>query len=502
VTTVDRQWVAKSICLAIRDEFNPTATVTKIDGKTLTLAFRASAWPQELETYLSEPTLLRLIRVKSGKNGGFLREPLDRPVLLLSDRHPTWVAQCLTPLDDPLKTSEKVDHFEAIKLNTTSGRVRVRVTNEKTRQPVTKCLVYVSDNDSGKDLEADRLDSPDAAGVTTSSRFFNHVAFVRVAIGGSGKPIAVPITDKLCDVPFRVRVDVLAGEKSDLERRLGYLRQDVQVLTQLREIGVKAFNEFWNAKKYDDCLTEVDGTLALIEPLVRKAKKTHADLMTAAEKLQATMVIASLQSMEKSQFNEIDAIMKQLNEKRGAVFNMVQRNQARDRAAALRAAGMEAIFQGDIEHGMQSFRDALKETPDDAGLAKDLASYEEKWKIKSPEHQRARDFVFKDLDATDDPRQIGSKIEPAKQALATLRQAADRLTARKLQIVVNRLMAALDEITENIKSKDPDQAQVFGEQIEKLLALVEEITAFIASEGAPVADTSPPEPDAKKNADK
>lgn len=478
-STPDRQWVGKAVCMCVKEDFAPVAVVKPIaaiagvDTRQVELEFRGGKHAELLSRWLGPNCVLQPYWVQKQKDGSLKRVPIPNTVLRIDKTGGPRRATVVSNQPDPWKPNARVVGFEALKLNTQDGRLRLRLVDSATGDPV-RAQVYANTVGFGSLDSEHQLPLPDREGYVVSREPISHLAFVRITQGGSSfVQFPLPITSDWCEMTCKVPLDKAAGQKSEFDRLLRYLVQDVGALQAALNDNVRRTNQLHTDKKYEE-------ELRLLKQALASAVSNRQDAGKAQNELKAKAADLNLKgnpmlALVDGQLQQIDGQVVALTKKVGNVDNLIQNMNAQARAQVLVGLGEEAEAAGEIEEALEKYELALGEQPNQPMLKARLESLKETWRIKSPEHQKARTFVFERWPVAE-VTEVGPKLAEAEKAFATLKEVGDTLTAKKLSSVNDGHVTAISELIGQIASDE--QADVA--EVEKYEALLNKLAEFQA----------------------
>ncbi len=502
-TTPDRQWLAKAVCLAVKDGFSPVATVTATSPNLVSLHFRGADFNDQLDRVLGKSCFLQPVQVFRQADGKFVQVPMKQSILQYTKGKYTNSARLHSGLDDPWKKSARVVRIEAVKLNTQSGRIRLKIIDNKSGKPAIKCLVYANDKGFKEIGPADSIGSVGPDGVVQSRRIFQDVAFVRIKQGDTKLELPVPITSDICEQRIEFNPDKAADEKFNILRKLGYLVQDLQALDTIINVCIRDYNKLNEEKKYEDAQTRVNDAIASVQPLYQIAAGDFNDLNQLAEKLGMSgdrRLKYSAQEITRQQ----DRI-KELQNLSAVLNQMITKLDAQSRANELinRAAMLESV--GDIDEAITCYEEALEEQPDQPQLTKKLDEIKKLWNNPSPEVAAARKTIYEDWALTA-INKIADNLPAAKTAFETLEAEGDYLGAFKLQNINGEHLKELSTFTEILADRGgaaDDELDQYTQWTDDLAAFQQDVTSFLrtavhknvpaAKPAAPAAGAKPPD---------
>ena len=474
-STPDRLWLGKAIGLAIEDDFAPTAVVLPtVEHDKAQLEFRGSLVDgPRLARWLGEDCILQPYWIVQQGDGSLARVPLPYSVLkLTADGGGKW-ARVITNLPNPWLQTARVVGFRAWKLHTQSGRFRLRLVDQTTGEPLQNCAVYAGERGFDSLGDGQRLPDPDARGYVVAARPFERLAYLRISQGaGPGVQLPLPITAAWCELTCKVSVDEAAAEKSELERQIGYLVEDVKALETGLDDRVREVNRLNGSKRYEEALRATREASAYGKKYAEPSFKQLRALKAGWQKLKLPPD-ASLAWLEK-QSQELAGQQQSLNTLAKNLEQIIERNDAQSRANVLIELGNQSEREGDIDEAIEKYSLALGEQPDQPPLVKRLEKLKAAWKIKTPEQRQARQFVYA-VWAKAEPADVEGALPQATKAFETLRAAGDYLTAGKLLKVNERIVAELDQVIGQLASRDGEADR---QEHEKYVGLLEELAKF------------------------
>lgn len=509
-TTPDRAWLAKAVCLAVRDDFAPTAVLTPTtDAHTVELAFRGSqsrGW-QLLDRWLPPGTVLQPFWVVLEASGELARVPLPHTVLRIDRRTDSYWAKVETNLTQPWRRGPRIVGFQALRMPTHAGRVNLRLVDQATGAPVQAATVYASDRGFDAIEDSDVVGSPDTSGRVASARTFNQVAYIRIRQGAaSAIDFPLPITAEECDAVCRLPVDRAATKKGDFERELAYRVDDVRALEAVLAQRIRRINETNSHKRYEEAERISRQTLTSLNTQLFSLKRDIGILNQAAKEL----------GQEKNaRLGWLDEHLAEIRRQHEALQTLsanlartIQKNDAQGRANVLIELGNQSLRAGNIDDALDKYTLALGEQPDQPPLAELLAKLKQEWKVNTPEQEAARKFIYQvwpGLPGVELPS-VDAKLPEAEQALEQLKKADDRLAALKLLKVNEQHLAGLERLVEQLAGKTGEQDQAEHEKYAKLVERLADLQRRTAEfcqadvpQGLHVASEPQPPAEAEKN---
>lgn len=516
-TTPDRAWLGKAVCLAVNDDFAPTAVITPTtDAHKVELAFHGSqarGW-QRLQRWLTPGTVLQPYWVVLESDGELARLPVPYTVLRIEGETSSYWARVETNLPQPWRHGTRIVGFQAARLLTRSGQLSLRLVDQTSGSPVQAATVYANDRGFDSISDADLLGSPDPNGQLSAVRTFDQVAYIRIRQGaGSAIDVPLPMTADRCDVVCRLPVDRAATKKGDFERELGYLVDDVRALEAVLAERIREINQTNADKRYEEAERIGRALLLSLDKQVVGLKRAVGIIHQEAKELgqdknpRLNWLTQQLAEVERQQ-SGLQSLAANLS-------RTIERNDAQGRANVLIELGNQSLRDGNIDDTLDKYTLALGEQPDQPQLAQYVARLNKQWEIKNPEHGASRRFIYETWPGVDLPS-LETRLPEAERAFDQLEKAADRLTALKLLKADEKHLAALDQLVQQLADKTSEQDQAEHEKyvalLEQLAKLQQRVAAFCeadmpqglraAAESTPKATENPSKPAASASPEK
>ncbi|MEO8165742.1 MAG: hypothetical protein ABI619_10140, partial [Betaproteobacteria bacterium] len=258
--TPDRQWVAKTICMAVRDDFAVRANITQgsLPG-IIQVSFVGKEHDIYLQRVLGERMFMQLYWVAKRRDG-VARTAVPQSLVLWTKDKP---AEFVSTYANPWSRKAGVT-YEAVRIHTQPGRLRLRLVDQERSTPITNRIVYANDRGFKSMTPGDRLTNENnSRTVLLSQKDFQHVAYVRIDQGGNTfADIPLPITQDISDYVFPIAADRKLLAKNDYERNLRFLTQDLQTLATIQSMAVEASNDLNSRKRYEEALAKIGDQFA------------------------------------------------------------------------------------------------------------------------------------------------------------------------------------------------------------------------------------------------
>lgn len=500
-STPDRQWVAKAVCLAIKDDFAAVADVEP--GKfpeTVTVKFRGREYKEQLADLLGERCVLQpfwVLRVKDRVE----RRAIPNTLLYVERSAGLHQAKVVTNLPNPWPQRAVIAGYEAIKVPTQAGRIRLHLVDAETGAPAVDCTVQANDQGFDRLGPADLLDQPSRDGFVLSEKTYRDVAYVKVTHGSAAIKLPLLITGELCERVVKVQVDRAAGAKNEFQRTLRFLLEDAQTIQAMQADAVREFNDLNKNKRYEEALKRVQATIEFVEPRLRNVYSVLNQLRDQARQLKDSG--GTLLELAGRQVQQADERIADLLTLKQSLDNAIQKRDAQARANVLIKLGQQAERDGDIDEALTRYRLALSEQPDQPELAQKVEQMQQDWTVKNPAHQEARTLIcerWAKAEVTD----IEALLPAAEKAFATLQANSDHLTARRLLSANSANLSRVNGLIEQLSDRGDAADQP---ELDKYAGLVERIADFqtkvsdyldkVVSEGGPAAEKPGPAPPAE-----
>lgn len=487
-TTPDRLWLAKAICLAVKDDFSPVATVEPAPGSSeVGLRFRGADQGDRLAPWLEGGCVLQPFWILRQQDGSLAPKPIPNTVLNIAPGTDGTNATVVTGLVNPWRRTARVADFRAIKLTTRKGRFRLRLVNSEDGSPVENCTVRANSVGFAQTTDKDRLPGPDAKGYVVADREFDQVAYITIRVGREFK-LLLPITEAELERELPIPVDQQADQRNDWQRQLRYCVGDLQAIQILREQCIRDVNDLNEKKRYERALERIEAAIEMLRPLVAAAADSVGEMEAGADKV--GMSENSLLAWARRRATMLQDRVEQLSELGVSLTDTVEKVDAQSRAEALLKLAQEARDAGDVEKTIAKYEQALDAWPDLPQVKQLLAELRQMWKIKSPEHGRARRFVYEQYarTATDD---LAGALPEAEDVFDELVRLDDPLTLMKLARINGEHVATLTEIAEMLADRDSEadraERETYRQLLEDVLQFQDRVFDFlkVREEGRP-----------------
>ncbi len=370
--------------------------------------------------------------------------------------------------------------YRAVRVSATQAPVRLRFVDEDSGQPI-----------DGLEVQIFRPDMKEAVKMTTGRdgvvaprEPFNRLAIAYLPRGEVLIPVEVVAgRTVLCRVKLKGGSEVLAALEYRRDAWLRRLYDDLQLAgRRVRDLNEKLGESLQAAE------AEARSVLENFSEELDYLKREYADLRDQAK----------LHKLAAKQFNLADGAQRlaelsrrreKLKEFIGDVEAAIKKDeQAKELARVVqRARLLEA--DADYAAAIALYEKVLKERADETNLRAHLEELRRGWAVRDKKHAEARTFAYETWPKLD-VAGLKKELPTARQVVATLQEAGDRLTARKMMLAEPALAAALKKELDRLRQRDTEdnrsQAKVIGQLAADLEHLHAELTAFVRGQkGSP-----------------
>ncbi len=378
--------------------------------------------------------------------------------------------------------------YRCIKLGTIQAPLRIRWTQRqrvrsgfRIRPPDSPLMVEIRrhgfDNEEATKLEM----QSDATGyLETVSKgkdgVFTNVAFVRVSsgLGESHPQVPIALVDEqpvIIEVPAAKGVDTLFTiHLSEWQRSVSdSVQMQADLFKRLETLGSKAEtrSELLAAATSGIKRARADraNLVKTRKELAEEAKKNNKELKTPIEDKR-------LQQLE-----DYEGVLARFIEEQKKIEEKENDPQVKKWLSEIQNANLlEKEYE--IDKALQIYERIRKEGYENAGLDKRIEELHKEWDLQGPEHQEAREFVYR-VWPTLDLSRLEDSISKAQKALKTCKDVRDRFTLRKLLQGTlehaNRLEKKLEELRPELVIEDAKEALQFKKVSEQIVKLGEDI---------------------------
>lgn len=482
--TPDRQWVARAVCLAVKRNLPVVAEVKPgVSTETVAIEFVSPTDKRQLAYLLGEESVFQPYAVFRRRSGELVRQPVPLTLLYWQKSAPPGLVKVVTnAATAPWVKRPGLVGWEAVRLATQAGRLRLQVLDRKSGVPIANCQISVNDRGFDDHEDQDLVSRPDREGFVFPANRYQHVAYVRVTQGGGDVyKFPVPILSDVAEQVVRITTDPQASAKADFDRRVRFLLQDVQALTALQEDAVKETNQLNTSKLHERARDRAARAVGEVDPLLKTAQAAMAEIKVQTRRL-GWESPAVLKTVEE----RLDSLAKRhadLESVRLSLQKAIDSKAAQDRANVIAQLGQQLEIDGQIDDALQRYDAALLEQPEQPELKRHLDWLRETWRIKSPAHQQARTLIYEIWPQTDLVG-VEGQLPNLERALETLKSVGDSLTARALSRVngerIAELQAFVEQASGRATEEDRREAEKYSGLLQRLAELQEKVASFVA----------------------
>jgi len=488
--TRDRDFIFRLAADAIEKDFGLLGTVADNPaGGQVTLHLDGgpgTAWSR----WVKPGEVFALVRVRDAVGP---TEPIDSAYL-----------QVLTPPKDDDRTGAcvcKVAHryqplpdlagCRAVKLATTAGAaVRLRLVDRQEgnlfqplREEMTLTLrQHGFDVGAGRRVKTkeDRIDT--ATLEPRGEWVFDHLVFVTVA-GSDGKAIAqVPVP--LLGQP-EVVVPVSPGQPEDnavgVARRAWVVGVDAAFAVQA-DLMARAQKLAGKAEQRDETRKLVNRALARADEDVARLKRERVALVALADKA-GKVAELRLEPIDQH-LKKVEDGQKELRDFLAKIEEIDQRENDPKLKEGFAQVERARLFkrQGDYDQALAIYDKLLADGFAAEGLQAERDELARLWEPKGDEHRAARKFIFEEWPKLDTAG-VHAKLADVRQALAEVKKADDKLTARRLldsaAVHAIRVRKEMDEFKPTGRPEDQARVEQLNAVAADLAALGKDLRAYL-----------------------
>jgi hypothetical protein len=485
--TNDRRLVARKAALLVDQDFGLAGTVVRGgDGKA-----RLAIWGGELGVPLGRwvrpGDVFAVARIT--REGDRQRATRLDWALLQVDEPSHGICRCrfFTRFqENQLTEGGSVLGYRCLKLATITTPLRLRLLEDGAQGavPLPGMQVRVSSSD---------FDAPDALklasgadGLVVTPEPVAHVAFVQVFSGPKERarfPVAM-VDDRT--LVCRLRANPEADSQGQLELRRDRWVRRIYDLLLADANRVQYLNDRLKTVREEALTVAQAGAKGLAEDIA-SLEEERRQLREASDKLgkgpldlrEGDQRLAELrkrrETLEHFQANLENALKQEGSEQAKTLRTLLEQ-----------ARLLES--QAEFEHALALYRKVLRESADQPKVKAYLDKLEQAWKVTSPAHQQARDFIYHEWSNKLDTAGLKAELPKAREALAVCLKAGDRLTPQKLLQADLAHVAALKGRLEVLRQRDSEdnrnEARTIGQLAEDLGRLHRDAAAAVGMKDA------------------
>jgi hypothetical protein len=493
--TNSRDFLARKIGFLLDEDFGIVGQVTNPgDEKNVEVTLKGAGLDVPLSRWVKPGDVFALVEIVP--EGG---RPAARPVpfaVLQSQDTPdkNGVVKCKFFHRHPIALSRPTPGsmgFRCIKLGTTKAPLRLRLVQFGAR-PTTKGLIgyKVRVQRQGFGDEAGAIekatDSEGFTGVLGKTEEFDKVAFVLIYNREKRDEILARVPVAIVDDrPIVIAINAQREPLTPLELRQRYWIGRINSrLLEDQGIFAELSQEAPRAEKLAATLQRARVIKQALEDDIENLKKERESLVEAAKDTPGA----------KLDLSAGDQSLKRLGEDQKSLQEFVDRlrevdEQERDPARREYKAKWEQAkaleHDMEFERALQLYEEAQKGLNDSA-LAKKIESLKKAWEVKSPEHKKARDFIYSAEWRDFELESLKAKIANAGQAFEACKRAGDMLTPQKLLRVAishdTKLKKLLDDLHPDVNDDERQPHQEALSAITELGKLMKAVTQYLESQ--------------------
>jgi hypothetical protein len=443
--TRERDYVAKAAALLVAHDFGLTGTLTlpADPRKPVRVDLKGGGLGAPLGNWVKKGEVFALVRVPTGPGAGQLvpwsflqvqQPPRD------GGRDGTFVCKLFQPADRTL-TEAGVAGYRCIKLGTTRGLVRLRLTQSSgqgvaTTPPDDPLTVLVRRNgfegEKGTLFEgrSDPMTGTFESIKPNGRTEFDHIAFVTIDLP-QNRFVRVPVP--LVDDQYMVIPITYTSDDADLFR----LRKDAWV-RQVADSYLVQTSQFQKIQELAgkptqraEAIKEVKAGLARSRDDHLRLTAEHQDLVKEAAQLPEASRPNLGQSEErlkkiKEGIEELDKFLTRLDE----IDRKENDPHKKDRLIAEQQA-KALVKEAEVGKAIDIYKKLLELYPMDDAIKNSLADLEALWKPKNEAHAAARTFIY-DVWPRLDTENVKLRLEEARKVFVVCQKEKDRIGPRKL----------------------------------------------------------------------
>jgi tetratricopeptide (TPR) repeat protein len=484
--TPDRPFVGRLITRFIDQDFGAVGTVVDFDKATdrAVLEFRGgSLAPAELSRLVPTGSVFALARIEGSPPRG---RPVDAAYLvtLAEPKDGRCNARFVYRYQDQLASWSAVT-FRALKLGTAQCPIHLRLVDKDGLPPQGLQVRISPDGFRSRDV---RDQGATRDGAFDSAHNYERLAYVVISAGNAlVAQIPVPVID---DRVTTCPVTLAAGgeARQQLEMAAANMQQRFFDIGRRLAAQSERLGELIRAQRNREALDDVNRSLDTLDrelnvltlELARLRRDPGLDGSIAGRLLDQCDVFAQGIRKRRDILNDWH---KKLDD---AIAD--ERKQEPQRAGYL-----SMLHRADTQEEAAEFDEALK-TYDEMlakfGKRDEIRSRRDKlekgWKIQSDEHRHAREFIYGAWSKVRTVDDIRANLPKAREALATLKQAGDRLTPLKILHGSDALPEILQKAVEEIKNSESEVDKLALPQLQQLkddlLAFIKDVSAHVRPE--------------------
>ncbi|MBY0524126.1 MAG: PspA/IM30 family protein [Gemmataceae bacterium] len=473
--TDDRQLVAKLAALLVDRDLGLVGTVVKKDGQRVDMVLKGGALGTSLERWVKKDDLFAIAKVsRTGNSVSTARVPEAYLQVTEVGKDGTIVCRLFNRYaddDSRLADGKNVLGYRCLKLGTAEGPLRLRLVDAK-GLPQDNLQIETGGQGFDKREDFKYQGSTRTEGLLQTEDRFQNIAFVRVLF--RKKVIAqVPVVildDRVTVLKVNIEEqgDTLAQTIASKKRLLERLNETLLVQDDLRkELGaLMAKSE--REQALFKARNGVKGLEADLAELGAERTNLNAEVVKLPPKSKVTLADCD------QRIRELESARDELKKFADDLDEIIVKLKNDSKSQAFKSLVLQArnfVKEGNYTEAIRVYDSALAEM-DQPQLRKEVDELKRAWTIKSPEHEKARRFIYEVWPNLDVPQKMKDRLPEAQRALQTCKDAGDMLTPQKLLQGNLTLDARLNKLMRVLKPDREDDRRTI-EIIEKVAAGLE-----------------------------
>jgi hypothetical protein len=474
--------VARTAALLIERDFGIVGTVKPTNAESVQVRFLAGDLDHSLDHWVKKGDIFAVVQVNAA-GGKASASKVPWTLLQVQDDPKEGESTCRLLRGDATPLSPAYA-YRCVKLGTTRAPLQVRImkVGAKGREPGGNVQIYVRRN-SFKQDEAAEEGTTDVQGFFSTEQrktVYDQVAFVRCLFDNTvARQEPVPIFG---DEPYVCYVNI----SDDPQSRLTLARTLWEKMMYDTDVMQKSlFEELFKAdpEKRQATLEKAQKGLEALDGDLARFEDKRKELLN----LKMNPTVGQLR-------------LKELREKRDKLktFIATQETLIKEENDPKRKEILELVKQAQFHEGEKDFGEALDLYKKilDAGLkdpklndyVKHVEKLEAGWKIKGPEHEDARKFIYETWPKLETDELKGG-IPRARKALDACSKAGDKLSPQKLAKVAlahdGKLKQKKADLNPDLNPDDVKAAQAIEAVLDDLAKLLEEVNEVLKQDMPP-----------------
>jgi hypothetical protein len=487
----DRAFVARVAVKLIAEDFGLVCRVS-LAGRNdkVRVDFKGASQGASIDRWVQRGDIFALVQVDP-TGGKEMIYPVNDTLVQLTDdpKGGECPARVVSRAEkNPMLAAPRGHTFRCIRLGAVQGPLRLRLVDASglPHKSALQLWVHTEAFQTGPPKDEEVINS-DRGGSFLSVRNYDRIAFVRIITGGvSIAQVPVPIQDQ--------EVTVQIGLNKTQEAVAQLLAEVLELTRQYREVRDMQ-------RRYYESIGKIESNdLAL-----KAAKNARSSLESDMERLKdrKTALKARLANDPDNKalpkpitLDEADQIEAELELRKKALNRLIgqleefkrfddapDRKERRQKVAEIQEKVLKAYDDCEFDTMIDLLRAAVKEYPEARSLKTQLDKMESEWKIRSNEHNLARQFLVKEWPTLKTAADIGPKLATARQKIAVCVKVGDNLTIRKFHKYLGESAKALAEEVKTLEGDDSDEAAAKKKKIDAVIADLLKVVELVEKSG-------------------